>query len=276
MTIPPAPVPTFLFYLHRHVSKHQNMDRTNLLQLPLPDLDLCYVHGGTFTMGDNKSEDDEEKPEHPVKLSSFYIGKYQVTQRLWQAVMHNNPARSKGEKRPVEQVSWDDAQDFIKKLDAKKELKDYFNGLGLAGAEFRLPTEAEWEYAARGGKYAQGYGYCGSDKLNQVGWNRDNSNTETHEVGLLLANELGLYDVSGNVWEWCEDWYGEEYYEKCQQQGIVENPVNREKGVNRVLRGGSYFYFDFDCRPAYRYRNRPGNRDDYCGFRLLLSLQSSE
>ena len=189
---------------------------------------MMLVEGGQYMMGDDNGEYDREKPAHPVEVSSFYLGKYLVTQQLWQAVMDENPSSFKGENRPVETVSWDDAKRFIKKLNVATK------------QPFRQPTEAEWEFAARGGIYSQGYTYSGSDKLKQVGWYRDNSNRETHDVGLLLANELGLYDMSGNVYEWCEDRFDEKYYEKCQREGTVKNPVGPDEGVRRVLRGGDW------------------------------------
>lgn len=240
---------------------------------PLPDLDLIFVEGGILTMGDNNSQFGWEKPEHEVKVSSFYIGKFQVTQQLWQAVMGSNPSYFKGEKRPVEQVSWLETQDFIGKLNGKKEVQDYLQSLDPAGATLRLPSEAEWEFAARGGIYSQGYDYCGSDKLKQVGWYDENSNIETHDVGLLLANELGLYDMSGNVWEWCED----DFYENHKGapkvgSAWIDSP---KRGDGRVLRGGSCFSYAGDCRPTGRYGNSPDFRDySYC-FRLTLSLPSA-
>ena len=225
----------------------------------LPDLDLVFVEGGSFTMGDNESEYDFEKPAHRVEVSSFYIGQYPVTQRLWQAVMGNNPSEFQGERRPVEQVSWDDTQFFIEKLNSE------------TGKTFRLPTEAQWEYAARGGRYSQGYTYSGSDKLKQVGWYNENSNGETHDVGLLLANELDIYDLSGNVWEWCEDDYHRNY------AGALEDGsawIDMPRGEGRVLRGGGYYFEAFGCRPTYRNGDHPGVCSSGVGFRLVLPCQS--
>jgi formylglycine-generating enzyme required for sulfatase activity len=223
-------------------------------------LDLVFVEGGKFMMGDNNSKYEFEKPEHQVEVSSFYMGKYLVTQQLWQAVMGENPSRLHGEKRPVEQVSWNAAQDFIKKLNKE------------TGKTFRFPTEVEWEYAARGGKYSQGYTYAGSDKLKQVGWYDENSNDETHDVGLLLANELDIYDLIGNVWEWCEDDY-HIIYEGAPEDGSawIDKP---NRGDSRVIRGGSYFYRASSCRPTHRFRYLPDFRNSYVGFRLALTLQS--
>uniref|UniRef100_UPI004056864C formylglycine-generating enzyme family protein n=1 Tax=Candidatus Electronema sp. TaxID=2698783 RepID=UPI004056864C len=227
---------------------------------PLPDLELCLVEGGEFMMGDDNGEYDDEKPAHRVRLDDFYIGKHPVTQELWQAVMGNNPSRFKGERRPVEQVSWIDAQDFLDRLNSR------------TGKKFRLPTEAEWEYAARGGKYSQDYKYAGSDRAKQVAWHDANSGDETHEVGLLLPNELGLYDMSGNVWEWCSDWFAADYYAQCHQRGTVDNPQGPDSGGRRVLRGGSYFNDSQDCRAVYRYDYPPVYRYVNLGFRLVLPL----
>lgn len=174
-------------------------------------------------MGDDNGEFGREKPAHQVLVSGFWMGKYPVTQRLWQAVMKNNPSNFTGERRPVEQVSWNDAQEFLARLNQLTEKK------------FRLPTGAEWEYAARGGRFSQGYKYAGSDRANQVAWHEENSQDKTHEVGLLLPNELGLCDMSGNVWEWCGDLYSVTYYAACHQQGFVANPQG--PGLTRVKAG---------------------------------------
>ncbi|MCB0634137.1 MAG: formylglycine-generating enzyme family protein [Saprospiraceae bacterium] len=232
------------------------MDQPFNLSIDLPDLDLVFVEGGTFVMGDDESGFDREKPAHPVNVPSFYIGKYPVTQRLWQAVMGTNPSRFSGEKRPVESVSWDDTQDFIEQLNKK------------TGKTFRLPSEAEWEYAARGGKYSQGYLFSGSDKLKQVSWYDDNSNGETQEVGLLLLNELGLYDMSGNVYEWCEDDYHDNYQKAPgDAKAWIDLP---KRGALRVLRGGSYFDIAVGCRCTNRNADRPDSHVNDIGFRLVL------
>jgi len=160
---------------------------------------MVRVDGGTFTMGATSEQGSnaagDEKPAHQVNLSSFSIGKYEVSQEEWEAVMGSNPSYFKGAKRPVEKVSWNDCQAFIRKLNE------------LTGRSFRLPTEAEWEYAARGGNKSIGDKYAGGDNLGSVAWYEDNSGGTTHNVGTKSPNELGLYDMSGNVWEWCQDWY---------------------------------------------------------------------
>ena len=242
---------------------------------PLPDLDLCPVKGGEYLMGDDNRQDDDEKPAPPVRVSGFYMGKFPVTQQLWQAVMGSNPSKFKGERRPVETVSWEDAQTFLDKLNARAEVQDFIRQLDPPGAKFRLPTEAEWEFAARGGIYSQGYTYAGSDRLKQVGWYVENSNDQTHEVGQLLANELGLHDMSGNVWEWCQDWFSDKYYEECHKLGVMENPQGPETGSFRVLRGGSSFNSPVACRSVDRNSRGPEDRDGNIGFRLVFPFQAA-
>lgn len=223
--------------------------------------EFIWVEGGKFDMGDDASQFKREKPAHRVTLSSFYIGKYPVTQSQWEAVIGDNPSRYKGINRPIEYVSWDAVQIFIHKLSQQTEQR------------LRLPTEAEWEYAARGGKYSQEYVYSGSDRLKQVGWYGGNSNGATHEVGLLLANELGIYDMSGNVCEWCADGFREDYYQICQQQGLIKNPKNpdAQSATHRVLRGGGSFGSPLSCRVVYRDAARPDDRGGSIGFRLCFS-----
>jgi formylglycine-generating enzyme required for sulfatase activity len=166
--------------------------------------------------------------------------------------MGNNPSYFKGAKLPVEQVSWDDCQEFIRKLNA------------MTGKRFRLPTEVEWEYAARGGNRSRGYKYSGSDNIGSVAWYTDNSGRETHPVGQKQANELGLYDMSGNVEEWCQDWYGENYYSSSPSQ----NPKGPSTGSDRVLRGGSWGDDAWRCRVSSRVKDAPGLRGSNLGLRL--------
>ena len=211
---------------------------------------MVYVAGGTFQMGSNDGDDDE-KPVHSVTLSDYYIGQTEVTQELWQAVMGSNPAKyEKGPTLPVYYVSWNDCQEFISKLNR------------LTGGRFRLPTEAEWEYAARGGNKSRGYKYSGSDYLGSVAWYKDNSGREVHPVGSKSANELGLYDMSGNVFEWCSDWYGS--YPSSPQT----NPTGASSGSGRVLRGGGYCFKESNCRSAFRVSIVPASRFYSWGFRL--------
>lgn len=213
-------------------------------------------------MGGNDEEAyDEEKPIHEVTLSSFYIGKFPVTQALWKAVMNDNPSSFKGDTRPVEAVSWRDAQAFVEKLNE------------LTGKLYRLPTEAEWEYAARGGQHSERHKYAGSGRLDEVGWYRDNSYGETKPVEMKAPNELGLYDISGNVWEWCWDWFDEGYYGECHEQGRIRNPKGAARGAFRVLRGGAWSYAPQDCRCGSRILGYPWEYGDVSGFRMVLPFQ---
>ena len=217
---------------------------------------MIRVDGGTFQMGATPEQQDaesNEKPVHSVTLSPYYIGETEVTQELWQAVMGNNPSRFQGSQRPVEKVSWDDCQEFIVKLNRK------------TGLTFRLPTEAEWEFAARGGKKSQGYQYSGSNQLSDVAWYYGNSSSgKTHDVKTKQANELGIYDMSGNVWEWCQDW--EDSYSPSAQT----DPTGPSSGSYRVLRGGDWDDYAGKCRVAYRGNDSPDRRNNYLGLRLAL------
>ena len=213
--------------------------------------EMIFVEGGTFQMGSSSGESDE-KPIHSVTLSAFNIGKYEVTQAQWKAVMGNNPSSFTGcDDCPVENVSWNDVQQYISKLNSQ------------TGKNYRLPTEAEWEYSAKGGKSSKGYTYSGSNNLNAVAWYTDNSGSKTHAVGGKKANELGIYDMAGNVWEWCSDWYGT--YNRYSET----NPTGASSGQIRVLRGGSWYYDASSCRAAKRVRNDPDYRYSL-GFRLVL------
>ena len=220
--------------------------------------DMVRVEGGTFTMGatteQGEDADADEKPAHRETLSTYYIGRYEVTQRLWKAVMGNNPSEHKGDDFPVENVSWEDCQKFIAKLNQ------------LTGKRFALPTEAQWEYAARGGNKSRGYKYSGSSNIGTVAWYYDNSGNQTHRVGTKQANELGLYDMSGNVWEWCQDWYGENYYSSSSKT----NPQGPSNGSGRVLRGGCSWINARNCRVSNRGNGTPVYRFDIYGFRLVV------
>ena len=217
---------------------------------------MVYVEGGTFMMGATVEQGseayDREKPAHQVTLSDYYIGETVVTQELWMAVMGYNSSYWQGDNLPVEQVSWDDAQAFIKKLNS------------IIGCTFRLPTEAEWEYAARGGKKSKGYKYSGSNDIDEVAWYGDIGD-KTHPVKEKKANELGLYDLSGNVWEWCQNWYGG-YGEESQK-----NPQGPSSGSDRVGRGGSWRNVARSCRVSYRTSNIPSFYINRLGFRLALT-----
>ena len=214
---------------------------------------MIAVEGGTFQMGSNDAgSDSDEQPVHQVTLSSFSIGETEVTQELWQAVMGSNPSYFKGNKLPVETVSWNDCQTFITKLNE------------LTGKTFRLPTEAEWEYAARGGNQSKGYIYSGSITIDDVAWYNSNSSGATHPVAQKVPNELGIYDMSGNVWERCQDWYGN--YSSASQT----NPTGPTSGSDRVERGGSWGEDARSCRVANRYDNDPTSTSSSLGFRLAL------
>ena len=223
-------------------------------------IELVYVEGGVFQMGGAESE--REKPIHEVTVSSFYMAKFLVTQQLYQVILGENPAFFKGVNRPVEKVSWEDAKAFIAILNSLQEVQQQ---LGV----FRLPTEAEWEYAARGGKYSEGYEYAGSDDLRQVGWYDGNSGIETKPVGLLQPNELVLYDMSGNVYEWCEDDYHDSYKNAPNDGSVwIDGP---DRAAYRVVRGGRYLYSSVYCRPANRVHFSPSGRIRNVGFRLVFS-----
>jgi formylglycine-generating enzyme required for sulfatase activity len=214
---------------------------------------MVYVEGGSYMMGSNDGQ-VREKPVHKVTLSDFYINKYQVTQAEWVAVMKNNPSHFKGcDNCPVEKVSWDDTQVFLKELNK------------MTGKQYRLLSEAEWEYAARGGKQSKGYQYAGSNSPDDVAWYHKNSGSKTHPVGQKQANELGLYDMSGNVWEWCQDWYDDNYYEKSNN---LTNPINTVKADYKVMRGGSWNYKSAYCLVACRDRNDSAIRNYIIGFRI--------
>ena len=217
---------------------------------------MKYVSGGTFTMGatsEMENPKDDEKPTHQVTLSSYYIGETEVTQALWKAVMGSNPSEFKGDDLPVERVSWDDCQTFISKLNA------------LTGKRFRLPTEAEWEFAARGGNQSRHTQYSGSSRIDDVAWYRGNSGGKTHPVKTKQPNELGIYDMSGNVFEWCRDWYG--YYSSYTQT----NPTGASSGSDRVFRGGSWRGDPWFCRSSYRTPALFNVKVGYLGLRLVLS-----
>lgn len=241
--------------------KNQPSLSASTVTIPVKDgvsIEMIKVEAGTFMMGatpEMKNSWTEERPIHQVTLTNdYYIGKYEVTQSLWCALMDNNPSYFKGDNLPVEQVSWDDCQKFINKLN------------DITGRKFRLPTEAEWEYAARGGKKSRGYQYSGSNKISDVTWYSSNSEHKTQPVGLKLANELGLYDMSGNVNEWCFDRFG--FYSALSQT----NPLGADDGICRVYRGGSWEQTAGFCRSSDRSNyGTSKNRIYNLGFRLALS-----
>ncbi len=219
-------------------------------------LQMIYIPGGEFTMGSN--DYDNEKPPHQVKLSPFFIGKYQITQAQWKAVMKTNPSNFKGDNLPVEQVSWNDAAQFCEAISKQ------------TGEDYRLPTEAEWEYACRAGSTTK---YCFGDDEKSLGdyaWYYGNSSAKTHPVGQMKPNAWGLHDMHGNVWEWCQDWYDENYY----KQSPRENPQGPSSGEYRVLRGGSWGLI-YHCRSANRHWDAPGYFNRNVGFRVVCVARTS-
>ena len=227
---------------------------------------MVAVWGGTFTMGGTAEQGSDalplEFPLHQVTLSSYCIGQTEVTQELWQAVMGSNPSYCNGGgfgtnlQRPVEQVSWDDCQTFISKLNQ------------MTGRTFRLPTEAEWEFAARGGRHSMGHKYAGSNEIDDVAWYRFNNGISTQSVATRVSNELGIYDMSGNVWEWCQDWFGR--YSSEPQTNPVGPTVVEDEYPERVSRGGGWNSGLWSCRVSCRSFSVPDLRTNNQGLRLAL------
>lgn len=235
---------------------------------------MLFVEGGVFDMGsDDEMARHDEKPVHKVKLSSFWMGEIPVTQALWAWVMKGtekeSPSEFKGDRHPVECVSWEDiVNDFLPRLNKMKSCS--------ADKKYRLPTEAEWEYAAKGGMYSykHAFQYAGSHKMEEVGWYDENSHQQTKGVGLKTPNLLGLYDMSGNVYEWCSDWRSNDF-QKEASVFMVENPTGLDTGWERVYRGGAWLRGEGNCRCAYRGDQKPLDRLPYAGFRLVLSDSNS-
>lgn len=258
----PKPKPTPVMHHENKPIRHNRGYVKRLsdgnLQLTLNGVhyNLMKVDGGTFTMGATSEQgsdaESDEKPAHSVTLSSYYIGKTEVTQALWTAVMGSNPSYFKGENKPVEQVSWNDCQEFISRLNSQ------------TGKHFSLPTEAQWEYAARGGRKSQGNKYSGSGDIGNVAWYEDNSSSETHNVRTKSSNELGIYDMTGNVWEWCSDMYGS--YSSDSQT----NPTGADSSSRRVIRGDGWGSGAWNCHVSDRNLYAPGGRNYDLGLRLAL------
>jgi formylglycine-generating enzyme required for sulfatase activity/tetratricopeptide (TPR) repeat protein len=222
------------------------------------NIEMVFVEGGTFTMGCTEEQGGDcgrdEIPAHDVTVTDFYIGKYEVTQKQWKAVTgSNHPVSKEGDNLPVNNISGDDAQEFIRQLNAK------------TGKKYRLPTEAEWEYAARGGNKSKGYKYSGGNDIDKIAWYGDNSGGKIHPVGSKAPNELGIYDMAGNVWEHVCDWYG------AYSGSAQTDPVELKESKYRVGRGGSWKNEASAQRVAQRAVDVPDHRDYDCGFRLVLS-----
>lgn len=225
---------------------------------PLPGMEFVQISGGSFMMGSPSSEakrDNDEGPQHRVTIQSFQMMTTEVTQGMWREVMGSNPSKFKGDNLPIEMVSWEDAQDFTERLSVMDRGKGY-----------RLPTEAEWEYACRAATTTRFYSGDSESGLSRVGWYKGNSRKKIHPVGLKEPNAWGLYDMHGNVWEWCEDRYGSDYYASSP----ATDPVGPSTGAGRVVRGGGWNYDARWCRSAKR-GSVPTGRSIYIGFRLVRS-----
>jgi hypothetical protein len=238
--------------IYYHSNACSNVWGTNIIHCP----EMVFVQGGKFTMGCTAKQssdcNDDEKPAHSVIISNFHISKHEVTQQLWFEIMGSNPSIFRGDFLPVTRINWEDIQKFISKLNS------------LTGKKYRLPTEAEWEYAVRGGNKSKGYMYSGSNTISDVAWYGINSDGKPHPVGTKQSNELGIYDMSGNVLELVSDWHGD-YGSSAQT-----NPIGNNSGSFRVSRGGSWNHNAKGCRVSYRGTYAPTYRDNNIGFRLAL------
>lgn len=242
-----------IFYITLRQTIFQRIERE--AEKVATEMQMVDVAGGSFEMGSKNGRKDE-KPVHHVEVSSFKMGKFEVTQTQWKALMGDNPSVNKNcDDCPVENVTWDMVQAYINKLNVK------------TGKHYRLPTEAEWEYAARGGVNHSEFNYSGSANLAKVAWYSINSDGKTHPGGQKQANQLGVFDMTGNVLEWCQDWYGETYYKHSNSK----DPQGPESGTNRVLRGGSIAENPDVSTVTYRVSRPPGSTQGNFGFRLVLS-----
>lgn len=241
-------------------NKKKESETANSISIPVKDginIEMIKVEAGTFMMGATKEVKEPYKielPAHEVLLTEdYYIGKYEVTQALWNVVMDSKHSTNDGDLLPKNYVSWNDCQEFIEKLNK------------ITGLKFRLPTEAEWEYAARGGKKSKRYLYSGSNNVLDVAWYDGNSSNKRHPVGTKQANELGIFDMGGNVSEWCQDLWGQ------YQNDSQINPLGSSAGTKHVLRGGNYFFYIRICYLSYRMFAESNYKDAFSGFRLALS-----
>ncbi len=260
----------FIFCAKDYTEPEESKNESKIEKENIISDKMVFVEGGTFQMG-STSGDSDEKPIHTVLLDDYYIGKYEVTQKEWKELMINNPSCFIGDDLPVEGVSWYDAVEFCNKKSKQEGLIPCYSGIGLniscnySSSGYRLPTEAEWEYAARGGKKSLNYNRSGSNNINIVAWYDGNSGYKTHKVGTKKPNELGIYDMSGNVWEWCNDWYKSNYYLKSS--GI--NPRGPSSDKYRVVRGDGFNGSPFGCRVAFRRHTDPDNCFGEHGFRIV-------
>ena len=225
-----------------------------------------YVKAGTFRMGSAESGPNDEKPVHEVNISrSFWMGTCEITQAQWRALMGTDPSKYKGDELPVEMVSWHETAEFCRKLTQRERKESRLPD----GYVYRLPTEAEWEYAARGGTKSCNYKYPGSNNPDEVSWHHPASADETHPVGTKRPNEIGLYDMAGNVWEWCLDWYAPDYYANAPKADPLNN--NYGEKTYRVCRGGSWGLYPTHCRSANRGGGTPAGKFYSYGFRVVLA-----
>lgn len=252
-----------ILFLTDYISAADHITQTNE--------NMIFVSGGTFNMGSIDGADDEQ-PVHSVTVNSFYMSKYELTQGEYQSLMGINPSATNkgiGSNYPVNQLSWYEMVEYCNTLSRKEGLTEVYSfsddkiSMNINANGYRLPTEAEWEFAARGGNYSREYTYSGSNDVGTVAWTTTNRDENTHPVGDKEANELGIFDMSGNVWEWCWDWYSP-YISSSQ-----DNPVGISSGSDRVIRGGSWCQNDRVSRSSYRNRMDPSCRYDNLGFRLV-------
>ena len=266
------PIEDFRFY--EHTPDVQTEQEEQIKEEPLPkektftvkgvSFTMILVEGGTFQMGATSAQGSDgsynERPVHNVTLSTYYIGKTEVTQALWKVVIDSDPFIHKGNNRPVDNICWNDCQSFISMLN------------DLTGKVFRLPTEAEWEYAARGGQKSKGYKYSGSNTLEDVAWYNDEDCT--HKVATKRPNELGIYDMSGNVSEWCNDSYDKDYYASSPSNDPQGPPPHKDPMFeSKVVRGGAYRSFAYDCRVSCRDHWSPSFFNSRLGLRIALSIE---
>lgn len=247
-----------LFFLLRGgFSGGKEQDANKVITVGDVSFKMVYVEGGNFMMGStdgyDSDADDDEKPAHPVSLSSFYIGETEVTQALWREVMGENPSEFKGNDFPVENVTWFECQMFIRKLNK------------MTGLNFSMPTEAQWEFAARGGKSSKNYKFSGNNSIDSVAWFSENSSDKSHHVSWMRPNELGIYDMSGNVAEWCSDWY-----ESYTDENLTD-PTGPKEGLFHVIKGGAWNDVYKACRPQFRNGYTGDYKSNFCGLRLVLN-----